>query len=192
MFGDTFLTLADCVRISYEIAQGMEFVHSRGLIHRDLKPHNVMLGYADVAKIGDFGTAVFKKMTRGTLGTFGFQAPEVMHENEQKYGNKCDVFSFGMCLWTMATRSRNNPLTCRGMTTLRYSQAVKRGGFLKWPSVANDSADCKAYISLTVRCVSFSPDQRPSFMEMKRELGALVSNTAAMTSLTKIAAGGLQ
>jgi serine/threonine protein kinase len=82
------------------IAHGMAHVHSLGIIHRDLKPANILLDQDFLPRICDFGISLFDgdesaSMAR-KVGTPRFMAPELM--TLAKYGNKIDVYSYGMLL----------------------------------------------------------------------------------------------
>ena len=75
------LPLADAIRIADEVCQGLEFAHSKNVVHRDLKPGNVWLTADGTAKLGDFGLAVSLDRTRLTqagmmVGTVSYMPPE--------------------------------------------------------------------------------------------------------------------
>ena len=90
------------LRVSRGVASGMAYLHSRGILHRDLKSSNVLLDGAGVAKLIDFGTATrgggTNSPSQGALtaeaGTFRWMAPEVI--NHEVYSRPADVFSFAM------------------------------------------------------------------------------------------------
>lgn len=85
-----------------EIANGLNWLHHKGIIHRDLKSANIMLDENYKAKIGDFGLSHVKKGNPnlggfyGACGTPCYMAPEVL--SKQSYNTKADVFSFGIVL----------------------------------------------------------------------------------------------
>jgi serine/threonine protein kinase len=100
------------VQLLKEVLSGLDYLHQRGLIHRDLKPQNILLSEQDgivVAKISDFG--ISKAMDGGgissskAIGTIEYMAPEQF--NPQKYGmngeirTNMDLWSFGVMLYEL-------------------------------------------------------------------------------------------
>eukprot|EP01117_Protostelium_nocturnum_P007591 TRINITY_DN271_c0_g1_i1.p1 TRINITY_DN271_c0_g1~~TRINITY_DN271_c0_g1_i1.p1 ORF type:complete len:630 (+),score=205.34 TRINITY_DN271_c0_g1_i1:185-2074(+) len=84
---------------------GLEYMHSLGKIHRDIKPDNVLLNEKGECKLADFGVAG-KSSTlekRSTLtGTPYYIAPEVLKEDESGYDARADVWSLGICALQLA------------------------------------------------------------------------------------------
>jgi len=93
-------------RIATDVAYAMTFLHSKGLIHRDLKSNNLLVGENWKVKVCDFGFS--RRVSKGeqmTLcGTDEWMAPEVMCG--EKYDEKADVFSFGMVLTELISRKK--------------------------------------------------------------------------------------
>ncbi|KAK8883703.1 hypothetical protein M9Y10_042801 [Tritrichomonas musculus] len=92
----------ETVKVIYQIAEGMKYIHSKKVIHRDLKPTNILLSSDGTVKICDFGisklmTIEEQTMTRG-LGSQKFMAPEILNE-EDNYDEKVDVYSFGVVVF---------------------------------------------------------------------------------------------
>lgn len=96
------------IRIAQDIANGMKFLHSSGILHRDLKPGNVLcnelqLDSAVVCKIADFGTSRAVSSSKSSaamtrrIGTPLYMAPEVLSGNTE-YTKIADVFSFAIML----------------------------------------------------------------------------------------------
>ena len=102
---DCSLTLYMKYRVLRDIAMGMRFLHAKGVVHRDIKPDNVLVSTLDpeakiTCKIADLGSArtIFNKpeirQTNG-LGTPLYMAPEIM-EGSTTYAKSADVYSFAI------------------------------------------------------------------------------------------------
>ncbi|KAG0460075.1 hypothetical protein HPP92_023203 [Vanilla planifolia] len=89
------------IQLALDLARGLSYLHSKKIVHRDVKTENMLLTVSGAVKIADFGVARVeaqnpKDMT-GETGTLGYMAPEVLEG--KPYNRKCDVYSFGICLW---------------------------------------------------------------------------------------------
>lgn len=96
------LPLQQLIEFGLDIARGMEYVHSREIVHQDLKPENVLIDKDFHLKIADFGIACEEEdcdVLLDNTGTYRWMAPEVM--KRKPHGRKCDVYSFGLILWEM-------------------------------------------------------------------------------------------
>lgn len=107
------LDFADLTRIGAEIGDALEDAHGRGILHRDLKPGNVVLTKSGTAKILDFGlagllhqpnTATDLTQPGMILGSLPYMAPEQLRGDPDD--SRTDVYAFGMILYEMATGGR--------------------------------------------------------------------------------------
>jgi len=87
----------------------LQYLHGLGVVHRDLKPDNIMIGESEHIKLMDFGVAFrvdYKKGRCGSvrkIGARGFKAPEMLTGKE--YGFSIDWWNFGVILYVMMTGS---------------------------------------------------------------------------------------
>jgi aurora kinase/aurora kinase A len=84
------------------IVYGMRYLHQYGLLHRDLKPRNVLVDSMGHARISDFGssrlTSLDITLTRD-VGTPRYAAPEIWLDVDEEYTGAVDVYSFGLILY---------------------------------------------------------------------------------------------
>jgi serine/threonine protein kinase len=119
------------VRIALEIAAGLSFLHGNNILHRDMKPQNVLLTKDRLAKLSDFGLAKVKlhsgstsTLAQGPKGTVSYMAPELFRL-KALYGTPSDVYAFALTLWEMA--ARRYPFETAGGVTELIIHYVKNG-----------------------------------------------------------------
>lgn len=101
----SFFFLHQVLSLGIDIASAMAYLHP-GVVHRDLKPQNVLLDNNHQAKVCDFGIAKFKDSTfmttkNVTAGTPAYMAPEMFEGCPLT--EKVDVFSFAVMMWESYT-----------------------------------------------------------------------------------------
>ena len=101
------LPLAEAVSVTRSMGEALTYAHSRGVIHRDMKPSNVMLSSTGQIKVMDFGIARMAKdaltrysMTNTVVGTPPYMAPE---QEQGVVRKESDVYSLAICAYEMLT-----------------------------------------------------------------------------------------
>ncbi len=103
------LSAADALRIVPQVCEALEYAHDRGIVHRDVKPENILIARDGTAKIADFGLArlVGKdagRITRSNviMGSVDYMAPE-QREKVKDADHRADIYSLGVVLYEMLT-----------------------------------------------------------------------------------------
>src|SRR5215472_9993535 len=105
--------------IARQVAMGLDYAHAMNVVHRDVKPANIMITRQDVAKIMDFGISKsVDSLTRSgqLLGTPHYMSPEQVKGLD--LDGRSDLFSLGVVLYEMATGER--PFAADNVTTVIY------------------------------------------------------------------------
>ena len=109
---------AEAVRIMGELLDALDFAHEAGVIHRDVKPANVMLDAQRRVKLADFGVARIQDSERSAAGTMvgtpAFMSPEQIQGG--KIDRRTDLFSAGVVLYQLLTGEQ--PFTGQGAWTV--------------------------------------------------------------------------
>ncbi|HTY93980.1 MAG TPA: serine/threonine-protein kinase, partial [Steroidobacteraceae bacterium] len=105
---DNLLRVDDAVEIIYKCAKALHYAHSRGVIHRDVKPSNIMLTQDSDVRIIDFGIALVSdsdiSRIEGIAGSPSYMSPEQVQSLE--LSNRSDLYSLGAVMYELLTGSR--------------------------------------------------------------------------------------
>ena len=98
------LSVDEVIQLGTEMAQALDHVHQQGIVHRDVKPSNIMIGPNGHAKLTDFGIAFaarLPRITRGLLGTPEYMSPEQI--DGTSLDGRSDLYSLGVLLYECLT-----------------------------------------------------------------------------------------
>ncbi len=103
----------ESLRYVFEALAGLEYAHGRGVVHRDIKPHNMLLDGDLHIKLSDFGIARVLAQDAGpritgtgdTLGTLAYMAPE-QRLDPRRAGTPADIYGLGATLYILMTGGR--------------------------------------------------------------------------------------
>jgi len=157
-------------KMAYDVASAISFLHSKNMMHRDIKSDNLLLTDTWVVKLCDFGLSRSisepKKKQRYTLcGTEDFMAPEVTLGMD--YNAACDIFSYGMFLCELIIRENvedalpRGPQNFFGLDTKQFVEMV--------PEDAPPEM-----VSMALKCCEYEPSKRPDAKQIVQCLQPLV------------------
>jgi eukaryotic-like serine/threonine-protein kinase len=166
----------EAIQLALQVAHALSFAHARGLVHRDVKPQNVLLNDDGQAKVTDFGIArsldVHGVTQTGTvLGTSDYIAPE--QARGQKVDPKTDIYSLGVVLYELLTGEV--PFSGDNFVAVAMRHVSEPA-----PSVLEHRPDCPLRLDLAVqRAMAKDPDDRFASMdELCAELDACLAEVA--------------
>ncbi|XP_029609967.1 dual specificity testis-specific protein kinase 2 isoform X1 [Salmo trutta] len=167
---DQYLSWTVRMGLSLDIARGLQYLHSRGIFHRDLTSKNCLVRWASgqcTAVVGDFGLAekipeYSEESDQEPLAVVGspyWMAPEVLRG--EVYNEKVDVFAYGIILCEVIARIQADPDVLPrtedfGLDIETFQHMV---------------GDCPPdFLNLAVTCCHMDPKRRPSFSAIVNEL----------------------
>lgn len=182
-------SIVEVLRVAAEVSRGMNYLHQRKILHRDLKAANLLIDEHGTVKIADFGVARLLD-TEGVMtaetGTYRWMAPEIIEH--KAYDQKADVYSFGIVLWELLTGS----VPYQDRTPLQAAVGVVQNGLRPDipPSTPAGIADIMRL------CWQREPSVRPSFETLKKKFEdmydkALAQAVEAGSKSAKKGGGGI-
>lgn len=142
-----------------QILHGLKYLHTRNVVHRDIKCANILVDANGSVKLADFGLAKAVRLNdaKSCKGTAFWMAPEVVSRKGQGYGLAADIWSLGCTVLEMLTRQLPySPMEC-------YQALYKIGGGSP-PSIPGSlSIEARNFIQ---DCLQVDPDSRPTASDL--------------------------
>jgi eukaryotic-like serine/threonine-protein kinase len=184
------LSMATALQLTEEVAEALDYAQGQGVIHRDIKPGNILVTRDGHAKIVDFGIAKLNlahfTLPGRVLGTPAYMAPEQL--NGEGVDGRSDLFSLGVILYAMVTG--HSPFQGNSATTVCFKVANRE-------PVAASALDLslpRELDEVIARAMAKDPEERyqrgAEFAEDMRQLQQLSTPHSTTTSLRTPAATG--
>lgn len=164
----------EAVHFTVQILRALQHAHDKGIVHRDIKPHNIMLLQDGTIKVMDFGIARFARddgrtMTDKAIGSVHYISPEQARGDVTD--EKSDIYSVGVMLFEMLTGKLPFDSDSAVSVALMQMQAVP-----KMPRQLNETIP-EGLEEITVRAMQKDPAQRyQSAAEMLRDIDEFKRN----------------
>jgi eukaryotic-like serine/threonine-protein kinase len=176
---DRDLTLQQMVYVVSRLSTGLDYLHSHGIVHRDIKPGNFMLT-RDLkhVKIFDFGLSKSSASWRTRFmkeggGTRAYMPPEQLSNKKAKLDNRSDIFSFGITIYELL--AGKHPCSGRDAREIQ-KQLVSRKFRFDPPSKYNSQIP-RGLDKIVLKSLRRSPDRRyQSMTEMLLDLSRLTTS----------------
>jgi serine/threonine-protein kinase len=173
------LPVSEAAALGLQMCAGLAAAHAAGLVHRDVKPHNLLLGTDSVLKLGDFGIAAGHEGTRLTLagtvlGTAGYLAPE--QARGEQVTAAADIYAVGAVLYELLT---GEPVRTAGS----LAELGSEDGFVPPDLAGRVPGAPPELVAAATACLSVRPEDRPPSAAAVAGLLASVASMAQTPSL---------
>ena len=169
---DRLLPLENLVRVVFKCAKALDYAHRKGVIHRDVKPRNILLTEEGEIKVSDFSVAlrtgldVTDTQVDGYLGSPLYMSPEQVRGDTVT--QRSDIFSLGILMYELLTGK--TPFTGKTIPTVIYKITTKQH-----TNVHEIRAEIpEALEAIVNRCLAKDPEERyPTTLELAADLSTI-------------------
>ncbi|MFO0797474.1 MAG: serine/threonine-protein kinase [Gemmataceae bacterium] len=167
-----------------KVARAVAKLHSADVLHRDLKPHNILLDDDDEPLVADFGLVKYlgedsdASVTGAPMGTRQYMSPEQTFAQKADYTPACDIWAIGVTLYELLTGERPFPSTDPVEVYIQIREANPP------PLLERNPAAPPALAAVAHRCLAKRPaDRYPSAAAVADELEAWLAGGAVTATL---------
>jgi len=167
-----------------EICRALSSAHEHGVVHRDVKPENVMITHHGTVKLMDFGIAKIQRITSMTqtgmfMGSPSYMSPEQVRGRD--VDNRSDVYSLGVLFYELIT----GRLPFTGSSTADIAMRILNGDYAHpkfiMAGIPENLNKC------VVNCMELLPENRPQFIELVGdEIDALLKSLGLESSMQEL------
>ncbi|MBR4162903.1 MAG: serine/threonine protein kinase [Solobacterium sp.] len=176
----THLNEEEVIHLGIDICDALELIQKENIVHRDIKPQNIMVNSYGAYKLGDFGIAkTMDHATKATqIGTPDYIAPEVFHK--KAYGFQADQYSLGLVMY-WALNNRKMPFVPTGKKAPTYEEIeTAKQRRMNGEPVPEPLKGSEALKKAVLKACSYDPNDRfPTITDFKKALEKALYNHEA-------------
>lgn len=165
VLSQSYLSTEKVINYCLQILNGLEYIHKNNIVHRDMKPQNILLeNVNDDIKllISDFGESKYTQFSmKSTVGTPDFMAIEII--KGENYDSSVDIFSFGGIMYFMLTKE----------IAKLYIETLKKDWKERLISIIEKKEHPKELANIIYSCTKTNPKERPKIEEIKSQLNSI-------------------
>ena len=174
----TTLPLRKATNLAMQLCEALSFAHEHGIIHRDIKPGNIMVNDADHVKVADFGLARPPNEAEedNPMGTPDYAAPEIRGGSVTDH--RVDIFAVGVVLYEMLTgrvpETPRRPVTIYAKVSPRWDEIIAKAIHPDPDKRYQDAGEFRAHINIAMKqeagvAVPEMADSRPKGAPQKKK-----------------------
>jgi len=184
------MPVAEIIDFAKQICRGLRYAHNNNVVHRDIKPQNILIDKSNVVKLSDFGIAKIFSGTDITMTGFTLGTPEYMSPEQalgKKIDHQTDIYSLGIVMYEMLTR--RPPFTAGDPMAVAYKQVHEQA-----PPPSSKRRDTPKRLELII-LKALKKDKEDRYLSVEEMLEHLDSvdpderNGTTTASMPAVAAG---
>ncbi|RGB39542.1 kinase-like domain-containing protein [Rhizophagus diaphanus] len=169
------------LRMSLDIARGLNFLRTVEILHRDIRAENILITLDKTAKLANFKLNRFSVAKSKNLERARYCAPELLERVPNKYDYKCEVYSFGILLWEIAEEK----IPYQDINDIQEIADKVRNKLYREPFSENNQMP-EEFKQLEIEAVDHDPDFRPKITKMFEVLRNCVKDHSSGSSSSNL------